>query len=221
MALNREVLVERITLAGELPAYGFVPDGTANYTSQKVSWAKMTQAAREAAAIKLMTEAGYGPGKPLKFQLAYNTSENHKKIAVAIASMWKKLGVEVDLVNTEAKVHFATMRQGDFEMARVGWIADYNDAQSYLFLSQTSTKQQNYARFSKPDYDKLMDQAAVTSDERKRAQLLEQAETILLKELPVMPIYFYVSKTMVSTKVKGWADNPFNVHYVRDLSLAD
>jgi oligopeptide transport system substrate-binding protein len=221
MALNREVLVQRITLAGELPAYGFVPDGTANYTSQKVSWAKMTQAAREAAATKLMTEAGYGPSKPLKFQLSYNTSENHKKIAVAIAAMWKKLGVEVDLVNTEAKVHFAKLRQGDFEMARVGWIADYNDAQNYLYLSQTSTKQQNYGRFSSPDYDKLMDQASVTSDERKRAELLEQAETILLKELPVLPIYFYVSKNLVSTKVSGWVDNPFNVHYVRDLSLAD
>ena len=221
MALNREVLVQRITLAGELPAYGFVPDGTANYTSQKVSWAKMTQAAREAAAMKLMIEAGYSPSRPLRFQLAYNTSENHKKIAVAIASMWKKLGVEVDLVNTEAKVHFATMRQGNFEMARVGWIADYNDAQSYLYLSQTSTKQQNYSRFSNPDFDKLMDQAAVTSDERMRAQLLEQAEAILLKELPVLPIYFYVSKNLVSTKVKGWVDNPFDVHYARDLSLAD
>jgi ABC-type oligopeptide transport system substrate-binding subunit len=221
MAINREVLVQRITLAGELPAYGFVPDGTANYTSQKVSWAKITQAAREAAAIKLMSEAGYSPSKPLKFKLAYNTSENHKKIAVAIAAMWKKLGVDVDLVNTEAKVHFATMRQGDFEVARVGWIADYDDAQSYLYLSQTSTKQQNYSRFSNPEYDKLMDQASVTSDARKRAQLLEQAETILLRELPVLPLYFYVSKNLVSTKVKGWQNNLFNIHYARDLSLSD
>jgi oligopeptide transport system substrate-binding protein len=221
MAVNREVLVEKITLAGELPAYGFVPEGTANYTSQKVAWAKTNQAARDAEAIKLMTAAGYGPRKPLKFKLNYNTSENHKKIVVAIAAMWKKLGVEVELVNTEAKVHFATMRQADFEMARTGWIADYNDAQNYLFLSQTSTKQQNYARFSNPEYDKLMDQASVTSDAAKRAELLQQAETILLKELPVLPLYFYVSKNLVSTKVKGFQDNPFDVHAVRDQALAD
>jgi oligopeptide transport system substrate-binding protein len=221
MAVNRDVLVERITLAGELPAYGFVPDGTADYTSQKVSWAKMSQAARDAEAIKLMAAAGYGSRKPLKFKLNYNTSENHKKIAVAIAAMWKKLGVEVEMVNTEAKVHFATMRQGDFEMARTGWIADYNDAQSYLYLSQTSTKQQNYARFSNPDFDKLMDQASVTGDSRKRADLLQRAETILLKELPVIPLYFYVSKNLVSTKVKGWQDNSFDVFHVRNLSLAD
>ena len=221
MAVNREVLVERITLAGELPAYGFVPDGTADYTSQKVSWAKMNQAARDAEAIKLMTAAGYGPRKPLKFKLNYNTSENHKKIAVAIAAMWKKLGVEVELVNTEAKVHFATMRQGDFEMARTGWIADYNDAQSYLYLSQTSTRQQNYARFSNPEFDKLMDQASVASDMRKRAELMQQAETILLKEVPVIPLYFYVSKDLVSLKVKGWQDNPFDVFHARNLSLVE
>jgi oligopeptide transport system substrate-binding protein len=222
MAINREVLVEKITLAGELPAYGFIPDGTANYTSQKVSWAKLTQDQKDAEAQKLMKEAGYGPDKPLKLQLAYNTSENHKKIAVAIAAMWKKtLGVDVDLVNTELKVHYANLRQGDFQVGRAGWIADYNDAQNYLFLSQTSTKQQNYSKFSNPEYDKLMDQAAVTSDVAKRAGFMEQAETILLKELPVMPIYFYVSKNLVSTKVQGWSDNPFNVVYVKNLSLAD
>ena len=221
MAVNREVLVERITLAGELPAYGFVPDGTADYISQKVPWAKMNQAARDAEAIKLMTAAGYGPRKPLKFNLNYNTSENHKKIVVAIAAMWKKLGVEVDLVNTEAKVHFATMQQGDFEMARTGWIADYNDAQNYLYLSQTSTKQQNYARFSNAEFDKLMEQASVSGDMRKRAELLQQAETILLKELPVIPLYFYVSKNLVSLRVKGWEENPFDVFHVRNLSLAD
>ena len=92
---------------------------------------------------------------------------------------------------------------------------------SDLYLSQTSTKQQNYARFSNADYDKLMNQAAATSDMRKRAELLQQAETILLKELPVIPLYFYVSKDLVSLKVRGWQDNPFDVFYVRNLSLAD
>jgi ABC-type oligopeptide transport system substrate-binding subunit len=221
MAVNREVLVEKITLAGELPAYGFVPDGTANYTSQKFSWGHMSQSAREAEALKLMRAAGYGPGKPLKFQLVYNTSENHKKIAVALAAMWKKLAVEVELVNSEAKVHFATLRQGDFQLGRSGWIADYNDAQNYLFLAETSTKQQNYSRFSNPDYDRLMAQASVTPDLAARAKLLEEAETILLREVPVLPLYFYVSKNLVSPKVSGWVDNPFDVHTMRDLKLAD
>ncbi len=221
MAINREVLVEKITGAGELPAYGFVPDRTANYTPRRAPWRTMSQAEREAAAQKLMAEAGYGPNKPLRFELAYNTSENHKRIAVALAAMWKKLNVSVELVNTEFKVHLNNMRVGNFQMGREGWIVDYNDAQGYLFLLQTSTKQQNFARFSNPEYDQLMDDASFTADARKRAALLEQAEGILLDELPVMPIYFYVSKSLVSTKVRGWQDNPLNAHYVRDLSLAD
>jgi ABC-type oligopeptide transport system substrate-binding subunit len=219
MAINREVLVEKITLAGELPAYGFVPDGTANYTSQKVSWAKLSQAEREAAAIKLMNEAGYGPKKPLSIKIAYNTSENHKRIAVAIAAMWKKLGINVELVNTELKVHYVNLRQGDFEVGRAGWIADYNDAQNFLFLSETSTKQQNFSKYSNPDYDRLMAEASVTADQRKRAELMQQAETILLREMPVLPIYFYVSKNLVSAKIKGWEDNIFDTVYVKNLSF--
>jgi ABC-type oligopeptide transport system substrate-binding subunit len=221
MAINREVLVEKITTAGELPAYGFVPDGTANYTPRRVTWQGMSQAEREAAAQKLMAEAGYGPDRPLQVEIAYNTSENHKRIAVAIAAMWKKINVSVGLFNTEGKVHFANLRAGNFQIGRAGWIADYNDAQNYLFLGQTSTKQQNYSRFSNPEYDRLMDQASVTADAATRAGLLEQAEGIFLEEMPVIPIYFYVSKDLVSQKVTGWRDNPMNVTYVRNLSLAD
>jgi len=181
----------------------------------------MSQAEREAASQKLLHEAGYGPNKPLRFELAYNTSENHKRIAVALAAMWKKINVSVDLVNTEWKVHLNNLRIGNFQMGRISWIADYNDAQTYLFLSQTSTKQQNYSRFSNPEYDRLMDEASLTGDIHKRADLLEQAEGILLEELPVIPIYFNVSKNLVSTRVKGWQDNPLDYEYVRNLSLAD
>jgi oligopeptide transport system substrate-binding protein len=221
MAINREILVDKITTAGELPAYGFVPDGTADYTPRRVPWRTMSQTEREAAAQKLMSEAGYGPNKPLRFQLAYNTSENHKRIAIALAAMWKKVSVSVELVNTEVKVHYSNLRIGNFQMGRAGWIADYNDAQSYLFLSQTSTKQQNYSRFSNPEYDRLMDEASFTGDARKRGALLEQAEGLLLEELPVIPIYFYVSKNLVSTRITGWHDNPLNIAYARNLSLAD
>jgi ABC-type oligopeptide transport system substrate-binding subunit len=219
MAVNREVLVEKVTRGGELPAYGHVPDGIANYISQKVSWAKMSQADRDAAAIKLMSEAGYGPRKPLNVRLTYATSENRKQIAIAIAAMWKKLGVNVELVNLEQKVQFANMRQGDFEVGHTGWIADYIDAQEFLFHWQTSTKEQNFARFSNPDYDRLMDAASVTRDESKRAQLLGQAEQVLLREMPVLPIYFGVAKNLVSTRVKGWEDNLLNITYVKNLSL--
>jgi oligopeptide transport system substrate-binding protein len=221
MAINRELLVEKITEAGELPAYGFVPDGTAGYTPRRVAWRTLSQAERDAAAKRLMAEAGYGPDHPLRVQLAYNTSENHKRIAIALAAMWKKINVSVELFNTEVKVHYSSLRIGDFQMGRAGWIADYNDAQNYLFLHQTSTKQQNYSKFSNPEYDRLMEEASFTGDAAKRAALLEQAEGVLLEEMPVLPVYFYVSKNLVSPRVSGWQDNTVNAVYVRNLSLAD
>jgi oligopeptide transport system substrate-binding protein len=135
-------------------------------------------------------------------RLTYDTSENNKQIAIAVAAMWKKLGVDVELVNVENRVRAANLRQGDFEVGRAGWYADYNDAQAFLWQQQTSTKERNFARFSNPDYDRLMDAAAVTGDESKRAQLLGQAE-----------------QNLVSTRVKGWEDNLFNDTYVKNLSL--
>jgi oligopeptide transport system substrate-binding protein len=221
MAINREVLVEKITQAGDLPAYGLVPDGMANYISQKVAWARMSQADRDAAAVKLMSEAGYGPRKPLNVRLAYATSESRKQIAVAIAAMWKKLGVNVELVNAEPKVTGANLRRGDFEIGLFAWSADYNDAQDFMFLWQTSAKEENFnfARFSNADYDRLMGEASVTNDQGRRARLLEQAEQVLLREIPVSPLYFQVSKNLVSTRVKGWEDNLFDVTYVKNLSL--
>ena len=130
--------------------------------------------------------------------------------------MWKKLGVNVDHLVTEAKVHVANMRQGDFEVGDRGFDPDYDDAQGFLYKWQTSSKQENYVRFSSPEYDRLMDEAAVTNDRAKRAQLMQQAEQILLREMPVVPLFFNVSKNLVSTRVKGWEDNLFNITYVKN-----
>jgi oligopeptide transport system substrate-binding protein len=219
MAINREVLVEKVTRGGQLPAYGVVPDGIANYISQKVSWVTMSQADREEVAIKLMSEAGYGPRKTLNMRLSYRTSESNKQIVIATAAMWKKLSVNVELINTEQRVYSANQRQGNFEVGFNSWGGDYNDAQDYLLPWQTSTKEQNYARFSNADYDRLMDAAAVTGDLRKRAQLPGQAEQVLLREMPISPVYFRVAKNLVSTRVRGWEDNLFNITYVKNLSF--
>ena len=137
---------------------------------------------------------------------------------IAIADMWKKLGVNVEIGQTEIKVDAANLRQGDFEIGSFGWAALYNDAREFLYFSQTSA-QQNWARFSNPDYDRLMDEGAITSDQAKRAQLLEQGEQILLRELPFLPLFFNVSKNLVSTRVKGWENNLLNITYVKNLSL--
>ena len=90
-------------------------------------------------AKQLLQEAGFGPDNPLKFELSYNTSENHKRIAVAIQSMWKPIGVQAEFVNREVKVHYDEMKQHNFDVARAAWVADYNDPQNFLYLLETRT----------------------------------------------------------------------------------
>lgn len=221
MVIDREAITDKVLKTGEVPAYSFVPPGTGNYGDPAyVSWMETPYAERVKQAKALLAEAGYGPENPLKFMLSYNTSENHKRIAIAVASMWKKaLGVEAELFNQEVTPHYDKLEQNDFDVARAGWIADYNDAQNFLYLLETRTGRQNYGRWSNPEFDSLMEQASTTTDMDKRAALLHQAEAIAMAEQPIIPIYYYVSKNLVSSRVQGWEPNVKDIQRSRYLSL--
>jgi len=220
MAINREALTDKVLKTGEVPAYSLVPPGTNNYGEPAyVSWMGVPYEARLAQARSLLAEAGFGPDNPLEFTLSYNTSENHKRIAIAVASMWKQLGARVELFNTEVKVHYDKLKQGDFDVARAGWIADYNDPQNFLYLLQSSSGPLNYGRYANPEYDALMEQASATTDLTKRAGLMAQAESLAMRDQPVIPIYYYVSKNLVSNAVQGWQDTINDIHRSRYLSL--
>jgi oligopeptide transport system substrate-binding protein len=223
MAIDRSVITDLVLKSGELPGWSFVPPGTDNYTAEPayVSFKNMTQADRDKRAKELMTQAGFTTDKPLKLTIAYNTSENHKLIAIAIQSMWKAVGVQAELFNTEVAVHYNNMQQGNFDVGRAGWIADYNDPQNFLYLMQTSTGPINYAHYSNADYDKLMDEAARTTDLEVRADLMKKAEAIAMEELPNIPIYYYVSKNLVSSKLNGWVANTKDIHRTRWMSFAN
>ena len=101
----------------------------------------------------LLKEAGFDADNPLKVTLSYNTSENHKRIAVAAQAMWKAIGVQTELVNREVKVHYDELKQNNFDVARAAWVADYNDPQNFLYLLETRTGPNNYGRFSNPEFD--------------------------------------------------------------------
>jgi len=220
MAINREAITDKVLKTGEFPAYSLVPPGTNNYgVPAYVSWRDTPYQTRLAQARELLAEAGFGPDNPLSFTLSYNTSENHKRIAIAAASMWKQLGVQVALYNTEVKVHYDKLKQGDFDVARAGWIADYNDPQNFLYLLQSSSGPLNYGRYANPDYDGLMTEAASTADLTRRAELLAEAEALAMADQPVIPIYYYVSKNLVSNSVQGWQDTINDIHRSRYLSL--
>ncbi len=221
MSINREVIGPQILGTGELPAYSWVPPGMANYGDPyTVDWKDLSHADKVAEAKRLLDGAGFNQDNPLKLQLRYNTNENHKRIAVAIASMWKPLGVDVELYNTETKVHYDELQRGVLDVGRAGWLADYNDADNFLNLLK-STVEHNYGRYNNPDYDALVDKANATIDTQARADLLHQAEKLAMDESAAMPIYYYLARNVVSPRVKGFENNAFDIHRTRWLELTD
>ncbi len=223
MSVDREYLAQEIWSDGMVAGYSFVPPGIGNYNDPAFAdYKDLSMIDREEEALKLLTEAGYGPDKPLKLEIRYNTSDDHKRTAVAIADMWKPLGVEVSLLNTDTKTHYAHLRdKGDFDVARAGWIGDYSDPQNFLFMVESDNDGFNYANYNNPEYDSLMDEAAVETDLDKRANILKQAEELFIRDLPFIPLLYYGSRALVSDKLVGWEDNIQHVHPTRFMSIKD
>ncbi len=176
----------------------------------EASW---TQQQREAEAKRLYADAGYSAENPLRMELMYNTQENHRRIAVAIASMWKQvLGVETEIINQEWKVFIDTRnKRKDTQVFRHGWIGDYNDAFTFAELLR-STSGQNDPAYNNPEYDRLVGAAQSELDLGKRAKLLEEAERVMLADMPIMPIYTYVTARMVKPWVGGYQSNIMDHH---------
>jgi oligopeptide transport system substrate-binding protein len=219
MVIDREKLARLVLRSGELPAYGWVPPGVADYTPQSPDYRSLSMAQRIAEARRLYAAAGYSAARPLRFELRYNTGEIHAELAIAIASMWQQaLGAQVTLRAEEFRSLMQDIDRGEVQMFRSSWIGDYNDAYTFAqyFKSDFGI---NLPRYHNPAYDDLLDRAAAQVDPAKRRALLEQAERLMLADQPVIPIYFYVSKHLVKPSVSGWYDNIMNVTYSKDLAL--
>jgi len=224
LAIDRQTLVDKITQQGQIPAFSWVPPGTPNYTQQVPEYATWTQAQREAKAKELIAKAGYGPGgKPLELEVLFNTSENHRKTAIGVASMLQKaLGAKVVLNNQEWKVFLSTRDEKQFkDIARHGWIGDYVDPNNFLELLRSDVGKQNPSGYVNPAFDALVTQANATNDPARRRDLMQQAEKLAMDDVPVIPLYFYVSKRMVSNKVVGWQDSIQDFHPTRFLSIGE
>jgi len=220
MVVDRKLLTKSILTAGQTPANGWVPPGVANYSAVEPNWASWTMEQRLSEARRLYREAGYDESNPLKVEIRYNSAEIHRNIAVAIASIWNEaLGVEASQLNEEFQVLLQDMRNGNADVFRSSWIADYDDAYTFLEILHSAAAA-NFVGYDSPEYDGLLEQAAATPDTDQRRTLLQQAETIMLADQPLMPIYFYVNKRMVSPRIEGWENNSLNIHYSQDLSIA-
>jgi len=220
MAIDRDVLVEKITRRGEQPAYSWVPPGIAGYESAQLPFASLSQQERVEQARRLYQAAGYGEDNPLEVELRYNTSDTHQRIALAIQAMWRDaLGFEATLINEEFRVLLANMQAREVtQVFRSSWKGPYIDAHSFLTAFESDSPS-NLAGWVSEEYDQLMQRAAAQTNPDMRNRYLEEAERLLLIEQPLIPLYFYVSKHLVSTEVAGWADNALDRHHSRFLSL--
>jgi oligopeptide transport system substrate-binding protein len=200
MSIDREAIVKNVTRGEQLPAYHFTPPGTAGYTAR----ARFGEFDIERAKA-LLAEAGYpgGQGFP-SIEILFNTLETHRSVAEAIQAMWKKnLGIDVRLLNQEWKVYLDSKKSGNYDLARFGWIGDYSDPNSFLDL-WVSGGGNNDSRWSNAEYDRLIREAGRTADLEKRLEVFQQAEAILLDELPVLPVYFYTRVYALHPSVQGW-----------------
>jgi oligopeptide transport system substrate-binding protein len=220
MAIDREQLAEKIVGRGEQPAYSWVPPGVNNYEPPQASFAALSKEEREQKARLRYRAAGYGPDKPLRTEIRYNTGDMHKKIAVAIQSMWRDvLGVETTLVNEEFQVLLANTREAEItQVFRASWMGDYNDAHTFLSVLQGGSPA-NMPRYASDEFDEYMARAAAQVDPALRRVYLEEAERVLLRDHPIIPLYVFVSKHLVRPEVRGWGDNVLDYHYTRHLSL--
>jgi oligopeptide transport system substrate-binding protein len=217
LAVDREALTRNVLYGSNNPAYAITPPGTLGYQPPQLFRHDPEEARR------LLAEAGYpgGAGWP-GLELIYNTSESHRKIAVALQQMWKDaLNITVTLSNQEWKVYLDSVSQMNFQVARRGWIGDYVDPNNFLDLYITDGGNNNTG-FSDPVYDELILQRAPrAATQEARFALFHEAETRLMEQMPILPIYTYASKHLVHPSVKGLPPNLMDFVNVKYIHLED
>jgi len=214
-AIDRDVIVNNILQGGQVPAYSWTHWAMNGFTMPDIDYSHWTQAERNEKAKALLAEAGFSADNPLKITLNYNTSEGHKKIAVAIQQMWKQtLGVEMTPNNYEWKVHTDKLIAGDFEMSRYAWCADYNEASTFLDL-YASYSTNNDGKYSNPEYDKLLEESKTMADPSPN---YTKAEQLMAKDMPIIPIYHYAKVDMIKPDIKGIPQHDvMQFWYAKDL----
>ncbi|NHB89655.1 ABC transporter substrate-binding protein [Photorhabdus tasmaniensis] len=217
LALDKTIISNKVLGQGQKAAYNNTPPNTGGMNLKQPDYASWTLAKRIEKARKLLNEAGYNRSNPLKFKLLYNTSEDHKKIAIAASSMWKKnLGVDAVLQNQEWKTMLDTMHQSNFDLVRHAWIADYDNPASFLnnFVTNSSN---NTSLYSNDIYDDLMKKAQTTND----IKYFQQAQDILTRDVPSIPIYYYVSARLVKPYIGGYYINLLGFVSSKDLYIIE
>ena len=210
LAVDRDVIVENVLAGGQKPAYTFTHWATAGFETPDIPMASMSQADRNAMAKELMEGAGYNADNPLDVSLIYNTSEGHKSVAIAISQMWKQtLGVETELANQEWQTFLETRGNQDYQVARAGWCADYNEASTFLDLMDSGSGY-NDAKYMNEEVDALLAEAKTADNPQAN---YDRVEEIIAQDTPIIPIYHYASVNMLNDNLIGWPVNNFQQNW--------
>ncbi|MBX9597510.1 MAG: peptide ABC transporter substrate-binding protein [Burkholderiales bacterium] len=217
MAVDRDTLVKNVLGQDQVPSYSYVTSTIENgkFADNHYAWGSWSHANQINEAKKLFKEAGYGSNHPLEISISYNTMDSHKKIAMAIASMWQQVfgadSIKTAAANQEWKSFIQARNTANYDVARDGWIADYDSVDAYtnLFLCKDPL---NKSKYCNPAYDQLIQQAQNTPDPDKRATLIKQALKIAQDAYVIIPLYQYTYYRLVSPRVSGYDmdNNHFN-----------
>jgi len=217
MAIDKQLICDKVTQAGQQPARSLVPPGLPGYTSPLCEPFDPEAARAELAKSKYANQPGGIP----KVEILYNTNENHRAIAEVIQQQWKNsLGIDAELKNSEWATYLSSIHSMEYSIARGGWVPDYPDANTFIDMWITGGEN-NETGWSNTAYDALVQKAAAEPDLDQRLLWMEQAEAILMEEMPVIPIYYYVSKGMVSPRVKGFFPNVQDQHPLYWMRIED
>lgn len=215
LAIDRDIIVDNVLAGGQKAAYTFTHWATAGFETPDIPMATMTQAERNAMAVELLTEAGYGSDNPLSIDLVYNTNDSHRSVAIAISQMWKQtLGVDTTLANQEWQTFLEARSNGDFQVARGGWCADYNEASTFLDLMQSESGY-NDSKYVNPEVDALLAEAKTSANPQAN---YDRVEEFIAQDTPIIPIYHYAAVDMFAENLEGWPYENFEqTWYSRDL----
>ena len=213
-SIDRELLVNKVTKCGQIPAYSFTPPGSNGYEPK-------TQIPFDPELAKsLLEDAGYSDENPFpKLEILFNTNEDHRKIALAIQQMWQvNLGIEIELVNQDWKVYLNREMIGDFQISRAGWIGDYEDPNTFLDLMRPN-RGNNKTGWENKEYDQLVEKANTINNQSERYEMLYRAEEILIDNMPIIPLYTYVRSYQLSSDVKGFNPHILDHHHPKFIYL--
>ena len=218
MALERDVLAGRILRNTAEPAYHFVPSSISSYDSGRPDWAAQSLAERQKQARALLAQAGFGPGKPLRFTMQYYTESKTRTLAVAMVSMWRAVGVNCELINKDLGSVISSVNSGNYQVSLYAWYSSFDDPFTFLDLF-TVKPRGSITGYSNPQYDAAVRAANRLPDPAERSRALAAAESLVLRDMPAIPLFFAEGQKLVGPRVGGWTDNARGANLSRYLTL--